>query len=313
MLDVRRLRVLREVAKQGSFSAAAEALSYTQSAVSQQIAALEREAGTTLVERGARGIRLTDAGEALVRHADAILARLAEAEAELEAIAGLRGGRLRLGTFPSVGASLVPPAVAAFRKRHPGVELALSLFDDAELGVTGLRAGTFDIALTIEDTLGPEPNDELERIHLLDDPMYIALPRDHPLARRRRMRLADLASEPWLIGTGTASCPDARLFTRACHAAGLEPHVALQNDDYNAIQGFVASGVGVAPIPELALVSVREDIVIHSLGADTPHRRICAATLASGYRSPATSAMLEILKETAEEYVAKRVPPLVAV
>src|ERR671935_1694131 len=149
MLDVRRMRVLREVAAQHSFSAAAQKLGYTQSAVSQQIAALEREAGSTLIERNPRGIRLTDAGEALVRHADKILARLAEAEAELEAIAGLRGGRLRLASFPTVGASLVPPAVAAFRKRHPGVELALSLFDDAELGVSGLRAGTFDITLTI--------------------------------------------------------------------------------------------------------------------------------------------------------------------
>src|SRR5919108_4591837 len=121
MLDVRRLRVLREVAAQGSFSAAAEALSYTQSAVSQQIAALEREAGTTLVDRGARGIRLTDAGEALVRHADAILARLAEAEAELEAIAGLRGGRLRLAAFESAAATLMPLAIAAFRARHPAI------------------------------------------------------------------------------------------------------------------------------------------------------------------------------------------------
>src|SRR5919197_2895512 len=118
MLDVRRLRVLREVAAQGSFSAAAEALSYTQSAVSQQIAALEREAGTTLVERGARGIRLTDAGLALVEHADGILARLAAAESELEAIAGLRGGRLRLASFATAGAALVPLAIAHFSRRH---------------------------------------------------------------------------------------------------------------------------------------------------------------------------------------------------
>src|SRR5919198_3389195 len=123
MLDVRRLRVLREVAAQGSFSAAAEALSYTQSAVSQQIAALEREAGTTLVERGARGIRLTDAGRALVEHADGILARLAAAESELEAIAGLRGGRLRLASFAPAGATLIPLAVATFRERHPDIEL----------------------------------------------------------------------------------------------------------------------------------------------------------------------------------------------
>src|SRR5918997_3226146 len=126
MLDVKRLRVLHEVARQGSFSAAAESSSYTQSAISQQIAALERETGTTLVDRGARGIRMTDAGEALVRHADAILTRITDAEAELEAIAGLRGGRLRLATFPTAGATLIPLAVAAFHDRHPGVELSLT-------------------------------------------------------------------------------------------------------------------------------------------------------------------------------------------
>ena len=119
------MRVLREVAAHGSFSAAAEALAYTQSAVSQQIATLEREAGTQLVERSARGVRLTDAGEALVCHADAILARLQEAEAELEAIAGLRGGRLRVVAFPSAGASMLPVAIAVFRERHPAVEPSL--------------------------------------------------------------------------------------------------------------------------------------------------------------------------------------------
>src|SRR5438094_959445 len=122
MLDVKRMRILKEVADHGSFSAAAEALSYTQSAVSQQIAALEREAGTQLVTRGSRGIRLTEAGEALVRHANAILTRLADAEAELEAIAGLRGGRLRLAAFPTVGATLMPLAIATFRESHPGIQ-----------------------------------------------------------------------------------------------------------------------------------------------------------------------------------------------
>src|ERR671917_2517915 len=125
MLDVRRLRVLREVAAKGSFSAAAEALNFTQSAISQHVAALERETGTRLVERGPRGVRLTDAGGALVAHADAILARIEDAEEELAAIAGLRGGRLRLASFQSAGATLVPRAVADFRDRHPGVELAM--------------------------------------------------------------------------------------------------------------------------------------------------------------------------------------------
>src|SRR5918911_48290 len=158
MLDVRRMRVLREVARRGSFSAAAESLAYTQSAVSQQIAALEREAGTRLVERSARGVRLTDAGRALVEHTDVILARLADAEAELEAIAGLRGGRLRLASFPSAGATIMPEAIARFRERHPGVELTLEPAEP-EPSMAKLRAGESDLILDL--TVGfRTPNDD---------------------------------------------------------------------------------------------------------------------------------------------------------
>src|SRR5215216_2449920 len=146
MLDVRRMRVLREVARHGSFSAAADALSFTQSAVSQQIAALEREAGTTLVERSARGVRLTDAGHAVVRHTDAILGRLAEAEAELEAIAGLRGGRLRMASFESAGATLMPLAIATFRERHPAVELSMTLLEPED-SIPQLKSGELDLVL----------------------------------------------------------------------------------------------------------------------------------------------------------------------
>src|SRR5918998_2655850 len=167
MLDVRRMRVLREVAVRGSFSAAADALSFTQSAISQQIAALEREAGTTLVQRSARGVRLTQAGEAVVRHAEAIMARLAEAEAELEAIAGLRGGRLRMAAFESAGATLMPLAIAAFRSRHPAVELSLSLLDPEE-SIPLLRTGELDLAITFDARPNPV-EDGIQRVHLLDD------------------------------------------------------------------------------------------------------------------------------------------------
>src|SRR3954471_23791566 len=189
MLDVRRMRVLREVARRGSFSAAAESLAYTQSAVSQQIAALEREAGTRLVERNARGVRLTDAGRALVHHADVILARLADAETELEAIAGLRGGRLRLASFPTAGASIMPVAIARFRERHPGVELSMDLAEPFEY-MPRLRAGEWDIAVT---TLAHRTAQEygVEFLHVLDDPLYVALPASHPLARERTLRLED--------------------------------------------------------------------------------------------------------------------------
>lgn len=304
MLDVRRLRVLREVAAQGSFSAAAEALSYTQSAVSQQIAALEREAGSQLVERSARGVTMTDAGRALVGHADAILARLADAEDELHAIAGLRGGRLRLAAFPSACATLMPLAVARFRERHPGVDLSLSPADPDD-GVALLRGGASDIALSIDTTFSTRHDPDLDVVELLDDPMYIMLPRDHPLAGRARVRLTDLEHEPWMIGTA-GTCPDTSIFLHACQAAGFNPNIAFNLDDYNAIQGFVAAGMGVSFIPDLALINVRDDIVIRSLGARPPVRRIVATTLADSFRSPAKQAMLDVLVEVAGEFGDRR-------
>src|SRR5215218_5544551 len=200
MLDVKRLRVLREVAAKGSFSAAAESLAYTQSAVSQQIAALEREAGTTLVDRSARGVRLTDAGRALVRHTDVILARLADAEAELEAIAGLRGGRVRLASFPSAGATIAPAAIARFRARYPGVDLSL-VMAEAPDGADKLRAGEVDVALLIDTPWECSADTSIERLHVLDDRLYVCLPRAHPRAGKARLRLEDLVEEAWLLGT----------------------------------------------------------------------------------------------------------------
>jgi DNA-binding transcriptional LysR family regulator len=304
MLDVRRLRVLREVAQRGSFSAAAEALAYTQSAISQQVAALEREAGAQLVERSARGVRLTDAGRVLVTHADVILARLADAEDELQAITEVRAGRLRLAAFPSACATLMPVAITRFRERHPGVELSL-LPREAPDAIELLAAGEIDVALTIDGcaTNGVDPS-RLTLTHLLDDPMYVALPKDHALARRP-FTLADLADEQWMVGPGD-TCPDVAVFTGACRAAGFEPRVAFESDDYLAIQGFVAAGMAVSFIPDLALVAVRDDVVIRSLGDRPPVRHIDAAILADGYRSPAKDAMLGVLAECAAEFGTRR-------
>jgi DNA-binding transcriptional LysR family regulator len=294
--------VLREVALRGSFSAAAEALSFTQSAVSQQIAALEREAGTTLVQRSARGVRLTDAGEAVVRHAEAIMARLAEAEAELEAIAGLRGGRLRMASFESAGSTLMPLAIAAFAGSHPAVELSMSLSEPEDC-IPLLRSGELDLAIVFESAVVGSL-DGIERVHLLEDPMYLTLPRDHPLAHRRRLRLEDLAGEAWVAGAADCECN--RLISRACATAGYQPRIAFETDDYTAMQGFVAAGVGVSLIAELGLRTVRDDIVVRDLGRETPVRQIYAATLADGYRAPATQAMLEILKDVASGYASRR-------
>ena len=308
MLDVRRMRVLKEVAAQRSFSAAAEKLGYTQSAVSQQIAALEREAGSILIERHPRGIRLTDAGEALVRHADKILARLAEAEAELEAIAGLRGGRLRLGSFPTAGATLMPRAIAQFSSRHPAVELSLVEAEPDE-SLPRLKAGELDLIL-VDDSPAPDADDDVEYVHLLDDPLHLVLPVDHPLVSRRRIRIEDLAAEPWIQGTQICACT--RQAQIACSNAGFEPRVAYQSDDFQVVQGLVAAGVGVALIPGLALVSERPDVVIRPIGSKPPVRKITAATLANGYRSPAVTEMLEILTTIAADYDAASAPKLVA-
>jgi molybdate transport repressor ModE-like protein len=296
MLDVRRMKVLREVAARGSFSAAAEALSFTQSAVSQQVAALEREAGTKLVERNGRGIRLTEAGRVLVAHTDAVLARLAEAEEELAAIAGLRGGRLRLASFPSAGATLVPHAVAAFRERYPEVELSLAEAEPEE-SLPRLKAGDFDLTLSYEyESIPDAPEPSLQRIHLLDDRMHAALPRDHPLARRSRLKMVDLAAESWIGGCGTTAC--AQFLIEACRVGGFEPKIAFESDDYPTMQGLVAAGVGVTLLPDLVLAAgVHPRIEIRPLGRTAPVRKIWAVLPAEGYRPPATDAMLEILKD----------------
>ena len=296
MLDPRRLRVLREVAARGSFSAAAEALSFTQSAVSQQIAALEREAGTRLVERGVRPVRLTDAGQALLAHAEAVLARLDAAQQELGEIARLRRGRLRLASFPTAIATLVPRAVALFNQRHPDV--TVTVIDDHGQGlIPRLARWELDLALIYEHEALPEPDVELERSHLLEDPFDLAVPDGHPLVGRASVALEELAGETW-IGGAPGSAYGA-IVLHSCRAAGFEPRFAFGSDDYNAVQAFVAVGLGVAILPRLALVFVRPGL--HRIPLTVPPvRHITAARLAASYRSAATASMLSVLRETAQ-------------
>lgn len=301
MLDVRRMKVLREVAARGSFSAAAEALNFTQSAVSQHIAALERETGTQLVERSSRGVRLTEAGAVLVEHADAILARLDSAEDDVAAIAGLRGGRLRMVCFQSAGATVVPKAVATFRERHPGVELSLR---EAEPHVAAamLKAGEADLALVYDHpamTVMPD----LELTHLMDDRYDALLPVDHPLAARKRLSLKDLADEAWILSTPNNGC---RTITSAIsREAGFEPRVAFEADDTLASQALVASGVGVTLMPRMALTAVHPGAVARPL-QDGAVRRVLAARMEGGFHSPASDAMLAILEDVAASFSGPR-------
>src|SRR5581483_9566675 len=280
MLDSRRLRVLVEVARQGSFSAAAESLGYTQPAISRQIATLEAEVGTTLIRRVPKGAVLTDAGRILVERGEAILARLDDVETELRALAGLEGGRLRMATFASAASSIVPLAIAAFRERHPAVELHVAMADPID-SIPRLRAGDLDLVLSHDREMGEpaprsgqvsgptEPLAAFEFVHLFDDPMYVAMRDGHPLAGEPKLALSRFAEEPWMLAT-SQTCPDSRLFLRACHEAGFEPRIAFQNDDYPAILGFVAAGVGVALIPDMAARAVRDDVVVRTLDPAPP-------------------------------------------
>ena len=304
MVDVRRLKVLREVARHGSFSAAAGALGYTQPAISRQIAVLESEMGTQLLLRTPQGVLLTDAGRMLVERGEDVLARLQRLEDEVRARAELAGGRLRLAVFASAAASIVPRALVRFRQRYPAVELSVIVADPGE-SLPLLRSGELDLALCHDGGESDGESPRLECVPLLDDPMFMAFPADHPLAHVPSLALSDLADETWMLPTLLGDrCPDAQLVLVACHAAGFDPAVAFEYDDYAALLGFVAAGVGVAPIPDMIAREVRDDVVLRQVEPPLPPRPVVAA-LPAGYRSPAAAAMLEILHEVVAEWEAE--------
>lgn len=298
MLHPGRLRVLSEVVARGSFSAAAEALSYTQSAVSQAIARLESEIGATLVVRDRAGVRPTAAGATLVEHAESILASIDAAQADLEALLGLRAGRLRMASFPSAGATLMPQAIAAFRDRHPDVALSLAEGEPEEIAPR-LRSGEIDLALLFEfPGEGQSLTTGLRVVALLDDPLQVAIPETHPLSAKPTLSLADLHAQAW-VQTSAAS-PCARHVVRLCMAAGFEPRVAFESDDYETVQGLVAAGVGVALIPRLALSRVRPGLVVRELAPSSPTRTILGATLPGAAAAPAARTMMLVLSEIAK-------------
>jgi DNA-binding transcriptional LysR family regulator len=300
MLHVGRLRVLSEVIRRQSFSAAAEALSYTQSAVSQAIARLEAETGTPLVTRDRRGIRPTAAGATLVDHAELIFAQIEAAEEDLAAVLGVRGGRLRVASFPSAGATLMPLAVAIFRQGHPDVTLTLAEGEPEEIAPR-VRAGEFDLALLFKFPGVTEQLDGgLRTVPLLEDPMHVALPVEHPLAGKRALRLADLRDEDW-VQTSAAS-PCARHVVRLCLGVGFEPRVTFESDDYETVQGLVAAGVGVALVPRLALTHVHPRIVVRELSPRSPARKVVAVTMRGPAIAPAARTMMKILADVVEEY-----------
>jgi DNA-binding transcriptional LysR family regulator len=233
-----------------------------------------------------------------------VVARLADAEAEIEAIAGRRGARLRVASFPTAGASIVPPAIARFRELHPDVEVTL-VPAEPPAGEARLRDGDVDIALLIQTGWQRAPDDGLDRVELVPDPMYVCLPQGHPKAGKARLRLDDLRDDAWLVGSAE-SCPDHAIILNACTAAGFRPRVSFQSDDYSSMQGLVGAGMGISLVPDLALLTVRDDVVIRAISPRAPVRHIVAATLAGRFRSHATAAMLDSLVAAGREFEGAR-------
>jgi DNA-binding transcriptional LysR family regulator len=300
MLDLRRLRLLRELRERGTVAAVADAFSYTPSAVSQQLTALEREAGVPLTERVGRGVRLTDAGRALADHTDGVLARLERAEAELETATGLVRGRVRVSAFQTAARSLLAPIMRPLADRHPGLRVELEEAE-AEDALAPLRAGDLDIAVAEEYEQAPRPRDlALERIDLGTDRILLALPADHPLAAQDRpIRLARLAGETWIATREDTRFSD--LVLSACRVAGFEPDIRHRANDVALLAELVADGHGVALLPALGRPELQPGIAIRPLAGTRIDRSIFAAVRRGSAERPGFAATLSALQARASE------------
>jgi len=300
MLDVRRLETLLEVARTGSFAAAAESLSFTPSAVSQQMCALERATRVLLFSRTARGVTLTDAGRSLRLHAEAVMRRLAEAEAELEVIRGVSDARLRFGSFSSATKAFSAEAYRIFREHHPEAEVCFSDGEPYE-SLALLSENKLDLAVVFELDDWPYTMDyrginvcrepQFESVPLFDDPYMLVLPVDHPLARQETVALAQLTGERVLV-----SAPWERSLRRICTEADVEPEFdnSCQGTGFEALQSLVSTGHGLTFMPALSLGWLQETLVARPVER-APVRRVKTAVRAAACRSSASQTMLEIL------------------
>ncbi|MFE6282959.1 LysR family transcriptional regulator [Streptomyces sp. NPDC057877] len=299
MFDSRHIRTFHAVVNAGTYSGAASALGYTQPAVTQQMKALERSVGSPLFIRVGRRMRLTEAGETLARHAEAILGSLSVAEEQVTAITRLRTGRVRVCAFPSANATVVPVALAQLAAEHPGIRVTL-LADEPPDSLERLERGECDITLAFTyPGLRESVPEEVVEIPLLEDQLTVLMPTGHPQARRRAVRLADFAEERWIAG-----CTCCRTsFLHECAELGFAPDIVFTTDDGLVVQSLVAEGLGVAMMPGLVLSSLRLDRVTGRALQPAVRRRISAYVLREHLRIPATALVVDTIKAVAERGV----------
>ncbi|MFL6070206.1 MAG: LysR family transcriptional regulator [Actinomycetes bacterium] len=292
MLELRQLTVLEAIARAGSMAGAARALHYSQPTVAHHLAALESHLGVELVSRSTRGANLTDLGQLFLEHADAVLDRLRSAEAEVKALARHGVATLRIGTFPTAGAHVLPRAVAALQVRTD-VRVELHEAEPPEL-VERLLARELHCALIYDDPESPvHVQEEIFRVSLFDDPFRLVLPASHPLAERRSVGLSDLVEDGWMMSRDPDEPGDAAL-RAACAAEGFAPRPVLRTDDYDVMFGFVAAGVGVALVPQMALVE-RAGVVVRPLAHLNLRRSVRFVSLREG-APPAVRVLLSALR-----------------
>ena len=300
-LDADRLRVLVEVARAGSIAAAAQRMAFTPSALSQQLAKLERELGCRLLERGPTGVRLTPPGRVLVAHGEVVLGELRAAEEAVRAAIGATPQRLAIGTFATAGKVLVPDALAALRRDHPEVRLALQdLEPPAGYGLVNSR--DLDLLITHRYQGVPLPGlGGLRRTRLLADPLRLVLPADHPRAGAGRLDLADLADEDWI--SGGLRVPNRVCLTAVAERAGLDPHVAYETQDYEVTLALVRAGLGISFVPASVLLHAdRSGLAVRQPRGPAPTRLVY---LVHRRRPPALAAeVIALLRRAADELAA---------
>ena len=291
---VPRLHALAALEAAGSFSAAASRLGISQSAVSQHVAALERQVGTALVDRGSRPVQLTAAGHVLAEHARAVAARLESAERDLGDLLGRQERRLRLGSVPTALASFVPGAIARMRSEQPDV--TLTVVDDHVQGLLPrLRERELDLAVVFTAPGADHLGADLVTVPLFDDAYRVLLPLHHRLAKAGDdLSLRDLRDEEW-VG-GAAGSTWFRVVRDACRAQGFEPHVGVVSDDHLAVQAFVAAGLGVAVVPGLAAALRVRGVTVRDVRGPGPVRQLAVALPEGDYRPRAATRMTELLQ-----------------
>jgi DNA-binding transcriptional LysR family regulator len=297
MLDLRRIRLLRELAARGTIAAVADALQFTPSAVSQQLAILEREAGVPLLERAGRGVRLTDAALTLVEHADALLERAALAEADLAAAAGTVTGRARVAGFQSVTLKLAIPAIEALARDAPRLRCEL-VEGEPEQSIPALALGDIDLVLADEWQHQPRYLPAgLERHELMGDPVNVVLPEHHPALRRHTgaVPLAELAGEPWASGHPAMGWEE--MTQRICRElGGFEPDIRFRANDATVSLELVARGLAVALLPDLPLAGGRPGLAVRPIAEGDVTRAIFAVTRAADAARPSTQALLAAIR-----------------